>query len=269
MARDPSSRDAVVERVMARSHMAGTRDQAPLNQWGGGGGYFYEITDEGIKVTGEAMGGKEVVLSWEDRDPKNLQMIDAILLERGGQDSVLGATYEGPKENPEDPSPDLSNANELARAPGSSESLEMERGLANKNASVVPTVRSQVSAEPGEEPGTSEQPLPEEPGTSEQMAGGKYDPMLGLPRDSQSVYGTLGERPGGYTNRLISAASSSEPGTSEQPEEDMYGESATDDRAPYDDAPQSDRPMSLQDRRMAAVQRAWDAEKAKREAEYL
>lgn len=136
--RDPNSRDAVVERVMARtsfvpgedgSAMGGTRDIPQLNRWGGGGGYFYEITDEGIKVTGDPMGGKEVVLSWDDRDPKNLQMIDAILLERGGQDSELGATY-SPAASAE-PEPERpSEANVMAAK--SSEGAQEARGEMNE-----------------------------------------------------------------------------------------------------------------------------------------
>ena len=128
MPRDVNSRDAVASRVFARSHMVGTRDIEHLNRWEGGGGYFYEITDEGIVVTGKPMEGKgRVVLPWDSSDKSNLEMIDAILMERGGRDSKLGATYE--PGNPEDPKPDFSlgyGAQDESRTPDATKGTELE-----------------------------------------------------------------------------------------------------------------------------------------------
>lgn len=117
------TRDSVARRVMARSSGAGPVGErgigdGSLDRWQGGGGYFYEITDEGIKVTGgpesKTLQGKSIVLPWEGRDPKNLAMIDAILQERGETHTKLGAA---PAPEPE-PTPDLEAAEPIAPTVG-------------------------------------------------------------------------------------------------------------------------------------------------------
>ena len=71
------------------------------DKWRGGGDYYYEVTPQGIKVTGgdkakTLTGGKSTMLAWADTDPKTMQMIQAILASRTEKGSELGATYSAP-----------------------------------------------------------------------------------------------------------------------------------------------------------------------------
>lgn len=76
------------------------------DKWRGGGDYYYEVTPQGIKVTGgdkakTLTGGKSTMLTWADTDPKTMQMIQAILASRTEKGSELGATYSPPEAKPE------------------------------------------------------------------------------------------------------------------------------------------------------------------------
>ena len=87
---------ARVERETARSEMGVGGGKA--DKWRGGGDYYYEVTPQGIKVTGgdkakTLTGGKSTVLRWSDTNPKTMQMIQAILASRTDKDSELGSTY--------------------------------------------------------------------------------------------------------------------------------------------------------------------------------
>lgn len=91
---------ARVERETARSEMGVGGGKA--DKWRGGGDYYYEVTPQGIKVTGgdkakTLTGGKSTTLAWADTDPKTMQMIQAILASRTDKDSELGATYSAPE----------------------------------------------------------------------------------------------------------------------------------------------------------------------------
>jgi hypothetical protein len=84
---------ARVERETARSEMGGKADK-----WRGAGDYYYEVTSDGIRITGgdkakTLTGGKSTTLSWNDTDPKTMEMIHAILASRTDKDSELGSTY--------------------------------------------------------------------------------------------------------------------------------------------------------------------------------
>ncbi len=79
----PSRLASVALRAIARDEAR--RSEEPP-QWTGAGDYTYKITDEGIEVTGgEASktlaGGRSVILPWDDRSPKNIDMLDAIVRE--------------------------------------------------------------------------------------------------------------------------------------------------------------------------------------------
>jgi hypothetical protein len=92
---------ARVERETARSEMGGKADK-----WRGAGDYYYEVTSDGIRVTGgdkakTLTGGKSTTLSWNDTDPKTMEMIHAILASRTDKDSELGSTYSAPEEGRE------------------------------------------------------------------------------------------------------------------------------------------------------------------------
>ena len=91
---------ARVERETARSEMGVGGGKA--DKWRGGGDYYYEVTPQGIKVTGgdkakTLTGGKSTMLTWADTDPKTMQMIQAILASRTEKGSELGATYSAPE----------------------------------------------------------------------------------------------------------------------------------------------------------------------------
>ena len=90
---------ARVERETARAERGVGGGVA--DRWRGAGDYYYEITDEGVKVTGgdrakTLRGGKSTVLRWSDTDPKTMQMIQNILASRTDKDSELGSTYKPP-----------------------------------------------------------------------------------------------------------------------------------------------------------------------------
>ena len=93
-------RDAAATRAFAKDRaLQGAKD----SYWRGGGDYYYELTPEGIKVTGGDTGGKlrdgaSTLLAWDDPNSKNI--IDAILAEQGTQDTELGVRYEATEPEP-------------------------------------------------------------------------------------------------------------------------------------------------------------------------
>jgi len=91
---------ARVERETARAERGVGGGVA--DKWRGAGDYYYELTDEGIKVTGgdrarSLTGGKTALLRWDDTNVKTMEMVQAILASRTGREAELGATYKAPE----------------------------------------------------------------------------------------------------------------------------------------------------------------------------
>ena len=91
---------ARVERETARAERGVGGGVA--DKWRGAGDYYYELTDEGIKVTGgdrarSLTGGKSTLLRWDDTNAKTMEMVQAILASRTGREAELGATYKAPE----------------------------------------------------------------------------------------------------------------------------------------------------------------------------
>lgn len=95
-----ADRDAAATRAFAQER---ARVGAEDSYWRGGGDYYFELTPEGIKVTGgdttgNLQGGASTILRWDD--PGSSGVIDAILAEQGTQDTEFGVRYE-----PTEPAP--------------------------------------------------------------------------------------------------------------------------------------------------------------------
>jgi len=119
---------ARVERETARSEMGVGGGKA--DKWRGGGDYYYEVTPQGIKVTGgdkakTLTGGKSTMLSWADTDPKTMKMIHAILASRTEKGSELGATYSAPAEVPAEPTRDVRDEFKDRFGPSLSEQMQI------------------------------------------------------------------------------------------------------------------------------------------------
>ena len=83
-------------RAIARNE---ARDSKEPIRWKGAGDYSYEMTPEGVRVTGgekskTLTGGRSTMLSFDNHDPRNLDMLEAVVREWRTQ--VLGPLPEPP-----------------------------------------------------------------------------------------------------------------------------------------------------------------------------
>lgn len=90
----PLTTNALKEKAATRAFAKErARVGAKDSRWRGGGDYYFELTPEGIRVTGGdaatggLQGGKSTLVGWDN------PMVDAILEEQGSPDSELGAVY--------------------------------------------------------------------------------------------------------------------------------------------------------------------------------
>lgn len=126
--------------------------------WRGGGDYYFELTPDGIKVTGgdrakTLTGGQSTVIGWDD------PMVDDILQEQQRPDSELGVRYVPEKAESAEvtsPAPPFESKEKAAMAggtagePPSKDAGQAEDRLDEPAPKEDFEVSSRVSAEPGE-----------------------------------------------------------------------------------------------------------------------